>query len=124
MPFGGLRSVSGEACRAVGGVADDWEVAPMRVLVLTSCTGEKSSRSAEPLKVEDFDDPARLQAAEERLAPLLGAVFFLAAIYIRSSVFKPNKPRPCCIVRPVNAAKRKRLLRVVSSSADRIGQCS
>lgn len=43
----------------------------MRVLVLTSCTGEKASRSDKALRVEDFDDPTRVRAGEERLARLL-----------------------------------------------------
>lgn len=42
----------------------------MRILVLTSCTGEKASRSADPLRAADFDDPTRLREGKERLAGL------------------------------------------------------
>ncbi len=42
----------------------------MRVLVLTSCTGEKASCSPSALRVDDFDDGARLPDREAQLATL------------------------------------------------------
>lgn len=58
----------------------------MRVLVLTSCTGEKASRSDKALRVEDFDDPARLRAGEERLTRLLrpAAVMYTGQQHVRA----------------------------------------
>jgi hypothetical protein len=43
----------------------------MRVLVITSCTGEKAVKTSDQLAVEDFDDPVRLAAAEARLHAFL-----------------------------------------------------
>lgn len=57
----------------------------MRVLVLTSCTGEKASQSHEALRVEDFDDPTRLRAGEERLTRLCrpAGVMYIGQQHIR-----------------------------------------
>lgn len=43
----------------------------MRVLVLTSCTGQKAVETDAALSQEDFEDPARLAAAEDRLRPFM-----------------------------------------------------
>lgn len=43
----------------------------MRVLVLTSCTGQKATCSPSALRVDDFDDAARRRDREAQLAPLL-----------------------------------------------------
>src|ERR1700733_5638548 len=43
----------------------------MRVLVLTSCTGEKAAKTAAPLTADDLDDPGRLAAGEARLDALM-----------------------------------------------------
>lgn len=69
-----------------------------------------------------------------RLAPRLGAGFFFAMgfpdscsggfDYMRSRVFRPSSSRPCSRVRPVSAARRRRLSFCAGSSAVRIGQCS
>ena len=64
----------------------------------------------------------------------LGAGFFFAMgfpdscsggfDYMRSRVFRPSSSRPCSRVRPVSAARRRRLSFCAGSSAVRIGQCS
>jgi hypothetical protein len=43
----------------------------MRVLVLTSCTGEKAANTAAPLTADDLDHPDRLAAGEARLGALM-----------------------------------------------------
>jgi len=43
----------------------------MRVLILTSCTGQKAVASSAGLRTADFDDPARLAAREAELGALL-----------------------------------------------------
>lgn len=41
----------------------------MRVLVITSCTGQKAVTTRDALRMEDFDDHARLAAREVELGP-------------------------------------------------------
>jgi hypothetical protein len=43
----------------------------MRVLILTSCTGEKAAKTAAPLTADDLEDPGRLAAGEARLDVLM-----------------------------------------------------
>jgi hypothetical protein len=43
----------------------------MRVLVFTSCTGEKVVKTNTPLTADDLDEPSRLAACEARLHALL-----------------------------------------------------